>query len=120
EAAWLCDQLASGRGQRVAGQLEPVLAAMREISQTLAVHLPAGSAHAKLAAAPARLQPAELDTLLGRARDMAVAAAAAAPRRAGGGGAWGGVRGGRCPGPWGGGGGGRGRGGPGADRPPAR
>ena len=52
EAAWLCDQLAAGRGQRIAGQLEPVLAAMREISQTLAVHLPAGSAHAELAAAP--------------------------------------------------------------------
>src|SRR6516165_8384313 len=79
EAAWLCDQLATGRGQRIAGQLEPVLAAMREISQALAVHLPAGSAHAKLAAAPSRLQPAELDTLLGRARDMATQVAAAAP-----------------------------------------
>jgi CDGSH-type Zn-finger protein/truncated hemoglobin YjbI len=79
EAAWLCDQLATGRGQRIAGPLEPVLAAMREIAQTLAVHLPAGSAHAKLAAAPTRLEPAELDTLLGRARDMATQVAAAAP-----------------------------------------
>src|SRR5499427_7865701 len=81
EAAWLCDQLATGRGQRIAGQLEPVLAAMREISQTLAVHLPAGSAHAKLAAVPARLEAAELDSLLGRARDMAAAVATAAPGR---------------------------------------
>src|SRR5215472_8389754 len=79
EAAWLCDQLATGRGQRIAGQLEPVLAAMREISQALAVHLPVGSAHAKLAAAPPRLEPAELDTLLGRARDMAASVAASAP-----------------------------------------
>src|SRR5215467_2297791 len=81
EAAWLCDQLATGRGQHIAGQLEPALAAMREISQALAVHLPAGSAHAKLAAAPPRLEPAELDTLLGRARGMAAAVAAAAPGR---------------------------------------
>src|SRR5499427_1056723 len=81
EAAWLCDQLATGRGQRLAGQLEPVLAAMREISRALAVHLPAGSAHAKLAAALPRLEPAELDTLLGRARDLAAAVAAAAPGR---------------------------------------
>ena len=79
EAAWLCDQLVTGRGQRIAGQLEPVLAAMREISQALAVHLPVGSAHAKLAAAPPRLEPAELDTLLGRARDMAASVAASAP-----------------------------------------
>ena len=81
EAAWLCDQLATGRGQRIAGQLEPVLAAMREISQTLAVHLPAGSAHAKLAAVPARLEAAELDSLLRRARDMAAAVASASPGR---------------------------------------
>src|SRR5215469_2801552 len=79
EAAWLCDELASGRGQRMASQLEPVLAAMREISRTLAVHLPAGSAHARLAAAPPRLEPAELDALLGRARDIAAPVAAAAP-----------------------------------------
>ena len=31
EAAWLCYELQAGRGQRIAGQLEPVLAAMREI-----------------------------------------------------------------------------------------
>jgi CDGSH-type Zn-finger protein/truncated hemoglobin YjbI len=75
EAAWLCDQLRSGRGKHIAGQLEPVLGAMREISRTLAVHLPAGSAHARLAAAPARLGPADLDALLGRARDLAASVA---------------------------------------------
>src|SRR5499427_4154915 len=30
EAAWLCDQLQTGRGRHIAGQLDPVLAAMRE------------------------------------------------------------------------------------------
>jgi len=79
EAAWLCGELVSGRGRRIASQLEPVLAAVGEISRALAAHLPAGSAHAKLAAAPARLEAAELDSLLGRARDMAAAVAAAAP-----------------------------------------
>jgi len=79
EAAWLCSELASGRGQAIAGQLEPVLAAMQEISQALAAHLPAGSSHARLAATPVRLEAAELDTLLGRARDMATSVAARTP-----------------------------------------
>ena len=78
EAAWLCGELASGRGQHIARQLEPALAAIRDISQTLAVHLPAGSTHARLAAAPMRLDAAELDALLGRARDMASSVAAKA------------------------------------------
>jgi CDGSH-type Zn-finger protein/truncated hemoglobin YjbI len=82
-AAGLCAQLQADRSQRTAGQLEPVLAAMREISQALAAHLPAGSAHARLAAAPDRLEPAELDALLGRARDLAAAVAARAPGEAG-------------------------------------
>src|SRR5215472_6506718 len=75
EAAWLCDQLQAGRGQRIAGLLAPVLAAMREISQTLAAHLPAGSAHARLAAPAPRLEQAELGTLLERAAGLATAAA---------------------------------------------
>jgi CDGSH-type Zn-finger protein/truncated hemoglobin YjbI len=79
EAAWLCDQLATGRGKRIAGQLEPALAAMRETSRTLAVQLPASSAHAKLAAAPPRLEAVELQALLDRARDLAAPVAAAAP-----------------------------------------
>ncbi len=74
EAAWLCGELASGRGQRIAGQLELVLGAMREISQALAVHLPAGSAHARLAADPPGLAPAELSSRLAQADELATAA----------------------------------------------
>jgi CDGSH-type Zn-finger protein/truncated hemoglobin YjbI len=75
EAAWLCDELQAGRGQHLAGQLEPVLAAMRDISRSLAAHLPAGSAHARLASAPPRLEPDELGALLKRADGLAAAAA---------------------------------------------
>jgi CDGSH-type Zn-finger protein/truncated hemoglobin YjbI len=70
QAAWLCDQLQSGRGQSIAGQLDPVLAAMREVSRSLAAHLPAGSAHARLAGPAPRLEQAELGTLLERAADL--------------------------------------------------
>ena len=70
EAAWLCDQLQSGRGQSIAGQLDPVLAAMREVSRSLAAHLPAGSAHARLAGPAPRLEQAELGTLLERAAEL--------------------------------------------------
>ena len=75
EAAWLCDQLQAGRGQRIAGQLDPVLAAMREISQTLAAHLPAGSAHARLTGPAPRLGQTELGALLERAAALAGAVA---------------------------------------------
>ncbi len=70
EAAWLCEAIQTGRGTRIAGQLEPVRAALREIAQTLAAHLPPGSAHAGLAARRARLPQAELDSLLARAREL--------------------------------------------------
>ncbi len=70
EAAWLCDQLQSGRGQSIVGQLDPVLAAMRETSRSLAAHLPAGSAHARLADPAPRLEQAELGTLLERAAEL--------------------------------------------------
>ena len=68
EAAWLCDELQAGRGQRIAGQLDPVLAAMREISQALAAHLPAGSAHARLAgpAGPGWSRPSSARCWTGR------------------------------------------------------
>ncbi len=75
EAAWLCDQLQSGRGQRIAGQLDPVLAAMREISRSLAAHLPASSAHARLAGPAPRLEQAGLGALLERAAGLASAVA---------------------------------------------
>jgi CDGSH-type Zn-finger protein/truncated hemoglobin YjbI len=82
-AAGLCEQLQASPGQRTAGQLAPVLAAMRDISRALAAHLPAGNAHARLAAGPERLEPAELDALLGRVRDLAASVAARAPGEAG-------------------------------------
>jgi len=52
-----------------------VLAAMREVSQTLAAHLPAGSAHARLAGPAHRLGQAELAALLERAAGLAGAVA---------------------------------------------
>ena len=53
EVAQLCDRLQIGRGKEIDDRLAPVQAAMRKIAQSLAVHLPAGSAHASLASAPA-------------------------------------------------------------------
>jgi hypothetical protein len=58
EAASLCDQLQSGQGKVIADGLAPVQAAMRETAQSLAVHLPAGAAHASLASAAGRPEPA--------------------------------------------------------------
>ncbi|HYK27592.1 MAG TPA: ferritin-like domain-containing protein [Streptosporangiaceae bacterium] len=74
EAAWLCAELQSGRGRKLAAELSPILAAVEDLSRTLAVHLPAGSTHAGLAEGSAHLEPAELDGLLAHARDMAAAA----------------------------------------------
>jgi CDGSH-type Zn-finger protein/truncated hemoglobin YjbI len=48
---------------------------MREISRTLAVHLPAGHSHSLLATPPERLAAGDLDALLGRASDLAAAVA---------------------------------------------
>jgi CDGSH-type Zn-finger protein/truncated hemoglobin YjbI len=71
QASWLCEAIGSGRGTAIAGPLDPVLATMREIARTLAAHLPAGSAHAALADRPPALGPAELDSLLARAAELA-------------------------------------------------
>ncbi|HEV3068463.1 MAG TPA: ferritin-like domain-containing protein, partial [Streptosporangiaceae bacterium] len=71
EAAWLCEAIQSGRGAAIADPLRPVLAAMRETSRALAAHLPASSAHAALAQAPAPLDTAELDGLRSRAAGLA-------------------------------------------------
>ena len=71
EAAWLCQAIQTGRGARIAGPLDPVRAALGDIARTLAGQLPAGSAHARLAAAPARLEPDELASLLARADELA-------------------------------------------------
>jgi CDGSH-type Zn-finger protein/truncated hemoglobin YjbI len=75
EAAWLCEEIQTGRGTAIADKLEPVLAAMRDISRSLAAHLPAGSAHARLAQQAPVLEAAELDGLVHRAAELAVAAA---------------------------------------------
>jgi CDGSH-type Zn-finger protein/truncated hemoglobin YjbI len=74
EASWLCDQLQSGRGAAVAGQLAPVQNALRDIARSLAVHLPSTSSHAYLAAKPVSLEPAELAELVGKASELAAAA----------------------------------------------
>ncbi len=71
EAAWLCEAIGTGRGAAIAGALAPVLAAMREISRTLAAHLPAASAHAALAQAPVPLGAGELGAVLSRAAGLA-------------------------------------------------
>jgi len=70
-AAWLCDELRTGKGQQVAAQLEPILTALREMSATFAAHLRASSPHAQLATRPAPLDAAVVDSLLDRARDLA-------------------------------------------------
>ncbi len=67
EAAWLCQELCTGRGAGLADQLEPILAATREIEATLAAHLPDGTPHAALATQPPTLSAGERDALLARA-----------------------------------------------------
>lgn len=75
-AAGLCGELTAGQGSRLAGELEPVLSAMRDIGQSLATQLPADSPHAARAAATG-LGQAALGELLSQASQLAGAAAAA-------------------------------------------
>ncbi len=85
EAAWLCQALQEGRGTQLADRLAPVGAALTEIAETLAAHLPAGSAHARQtardAASSAADAPAELESLLPRARELRQGRGWRAPRR---------------------------------------
>jgi CDGSH-type Zn-finger protein/truncated hemoglobin YjbI len=76
EAAWLCDALCAGRGEKLAAQLDPVLDALREIALTLAGQLPAGSPQAQDAQRVTPLAPGELDRLLARAAELAQRVAA--------------------------------------------
>ena len=76
EAAWLCDELQRGRGARIGGQLTPVLAAIREIAQTLAAHLPESSTQARQARQAAPLTAAEASGLQARAAEFAQRVAA--------------------------------------------
>jgi CDGSH-type Zn-finger protein/truncated hemoglobin YjbI len=75
EASWLCDQLQTGRGQQIADSLAPVQEAMRDISRSMAGHLPGGSPHAALATVPPHLESDRLAELLQRAEDLSAAAA---------------------------------------------
>jgi CDGSH-type Zn-finger protein/truncated hemoglobin YjbI len=75
-AAWLCGELC-GPGTEVAGRLNPILAALKDIARALAAHLPASSPQARQALAAKPLAAAEADGLLTRAREFATQAAAA-------------------------------------------
>jgi CDGSH-type Zn-finger protein/truncated hemoglobin YjbI len=75
EAAAFCADVQSGCDLQLAGRLQPALSALQEISRTLAAHLPADAAHARLAVVPPALEPAELAGLLTRADAFAEAAA---------------------------------------------
>ena len=76
EAAWLCDALCTGRGEKLAAELDPALDALREIALTLAGQLPAGSPQARHALRMTPLAPGELDGLLARAAELAQRVAA--------------------------------------------
>ncbi len=82
EAAWLCDELQRGRGAQIGDQLTPVLAAIREIAQTLAAHLPESSIQARQARLAAPLAAAEASGLLTRAAELARQVAAGPARGA--------------------------------------
>ncbi|HYK30904.1 MAG TPA: ferritin-like domain-containing protein [Streptosporangiaceae bacterium] len=75
EAAAFCADVQSGCDQQLAQRLQPVLTAMQDISRTLAAHLPADAAHARLAVVPPALEPGELAGLLTQADAFAEAAA---------------------------------------------
>jgi CDGSH-type Zn-finger protein/truncated hemoglobin YjbI len=71
EAGWLCEALQAGRGAQITGQLDVVRSAIGEISRTLAAQLPASSAHARRGLAAVALPPAEIESLLARAQELA-------------------------------------------------
>ncbi len=75
EAAWLCSEIRTGRGSGLAGQLAPVVTAIREITAMLAAHLPAESPHAALATGPAPLESATLAEMLATENGLLNAAA---------------------------------------------
>jgi CDGSH-type Zn-finger protein/truncated hemoglobin YjbI len=74
EAAAFCAYVQTGCDQQLADGLAPAIAAMREIARTLAAHLPADAAHARLAVIPPALGPAEIASLLAQADAFAEAA----------------------------------------------
>jgi CDGSH-type Zn-finger protein/truncated hemoglobin YjbI len=78
EAAWLCAALSEGRGAQLGRELQPILAALRQIARTLAAHLPAGSPQARQSLAAGPLAAAAADALLARAADTAAGLAGVA------------------------------------------
>jgi CDGSH-type Zn-finger protein/truncated hemoglobin YjbI len=76
-AARLCHELPAGEGQALAGPLAPVESALRDISASLAAHLPAHSPHAQLARPAATLTPADVGQRAARAAALITAAASA-------------------------------------------
>ncbi len=77
EAAWLCSELCAGRGAALSAQLEPVLAALREIAAALAAHLPASSPQAAIAARAPVPGEAAIGELSSRCMEILNAAARA-------------------------------------------
>ena len=71
EAAGLCQRLQADHDQTVATRLDPVLAALRDMSRTLAAELPAGTVHARLATVPDGPDTGQLGALRDRARELA-------------------------------------------------
>jgi CDGSH-type Zn-finger protein/truncated hemoglobin YjbI len=71
EAARLGQQLQADHDQTVAARLDPVLAALRDMSRTLAAELPAGTVHARLATVPDAPDTGQLGALRDRARELA-------------------------------------------------
>jgi CDGSH-type Zn-finger protein/truncated hemoglobin YjbI len=71
EAAGLCSLLQADLDQAVVTRLDPVLAALRDMSRTLAAELPAAAVHARLAAAPDELDTGQLGELRERACELA-------------------------------------------------
>jgi CDGSH-type Zn-finger protein/truncated hemoglobin YjbI len=71
EAAGLCGQLQTECDPAVLARLNPVLAALRDMSRQLAVELPAATVHARLAAEPDVLDAEQLRQLQTRARELA-------------------------------------------------
>ena len=66
EAAWLCREIESAAGTRIAGRLAPVVDALNGIAASLAAHLPADHPQAQQAAAAAQtVKPGELRAAAG-------------------------------------------------------
>ena len=74
EAAWLCREIESAAGTRIAGRLAPVADALNGIAASLAAHLPADHPQARQAAVAAQtVKPGELRAAAARADELAAA-----------------------------------------------